>query len=467
MSIQPGGIKIENIHLLGAEGFVFLDLKEIMVEFNIYEALDKPYMKMELLLSDALSLVTTIPIVGSELIKVKFFVPVEGMEDRPFERIFRVMAIEKINIDRKVRNATYILKCYDPEYFTNASTQFSEAFDDNAHKIVETIWTKYLKGDAAKLKTTDCNKVPIVIPYSNPFTAIKIVSELSESSEFPDYSSHVFFASKAGFNYTSIPALCDKTKKPEDYVIEKYTLKEKSVFKTSNEVKATENSKSKKPDEWRKISNFDIVNRMDIDSMIQDGSIGNTTWYINPNVKLYGKTEFSYIKQFDKIPKISTSQGHQIISNEKKEMEFSATNYFLVTKYGENIDTNAYDKRYKFLGAGLAAKRLMNSITVNITLPGDNTLVVGDLIDLQFPEFGATDDILGKTDRFISGNYLITAVRHLYNTVSGYATILRCNKNAFEENISDTINKNADGKKGTQATPTVEDNKPEVTSADI
>lgn len=471
MSVQPGGIKIENIHLLGAEGHVFVDLTEITVEINTYEALDKPYMKCEILVTDALALITQIPIVGNEFVKVKFFVPADGMEDNPFERVFRVMRIEKLSVDKMVRNASYILVCYDSEYFFNGSTQFSEGFNDQAHKIIEAIWTKYLKGDAAKLKTTECNKIPVVIPYTNPYNAIEIVSRLAESAETPEISSHVFFASKAGATFTSISALCDKTKKPADYVIDRYTLKEKNVSLTkSPEVDKNAGKTQKKPPEWLKMNSFEIINRMDIDSMIKDSSIGNNTWYINPNVKLYGKTEYMYTRDFEKIPKIAESNGHPVINNEKKELEFTAGNYYVVTHEGENMSTDAYDKRHKFLGAGIGTKRILNSVIVNITIPGDNTRVVGDLVNLQFPEFGATNDIIGETDKFISGNYVVTAVRHLYNTQTGYATVLRCNKNAFEQNISDVVTKNADGQKARTETPKVEENtakSPEVRSANI
>jgi len=407
MSVQPGGIKIQQLQLLGSEGFKFLDINEIVLEVNIYESMDLPYMKCELLVTDALALITRIPIVGSEMIKIKFCVPIEGMEETPFERVFRVMRIEKLSVDKMVRKASYILTCFDPEYFIDASTQFSEAFEDQAHKIVEKIWTKYLKGDAAKLKTTECNKVPVVIPYTSPYKAISLVSQLAENAETPEISSHVFFASRNGFQFTSIGAMCDRTKKPSDYTIDRYTLKEKNVSasQTDKAKEVSSKSKQKKPTEWLKVNNFEIVNRMDVDAMIKDSSIGNTTWYINPNVKLYGKTEYSYTKDFDKIPKIAAGTGYPVINNEKKEFEFSSGNYFLVTHHGENISSDAYDKRYKFLGAGIGAKRLLNSVIVNVTIPGDNTRAVDDLIELQFPELGATDDIIGETDKYISGNY--------------------------------------------------------------
>lgn len=472
MSVQPGGIKIENLQLLGSNGFKFIDLTEIVVEFNTYESLDQPFMKCEILLTDALALITQIPIVGNELIKIKFFVPVEGMESDPFERVFRVMKIEKLSVDKMVRTASYILTCYDTEYFFNHSTTFSEGFDDQAHKIVEKIWTKYLRGDSAKLKTTDCNKIPIVIPYTSPYNAIKLVSQLAESAETPDISSHVFFASKAGATFTSIGALCDKTKKPSDYNIDRYTLKEKNVSQTTAEKKVQDKQGApKKPNEWLKMNSFEIVNRMDIDAMAKDYSIGSTTWYINPNVKLYGKTDYMYTRDFEKFPKIAENNGYPVINNEKKEFEFTAGNFFIVTQEGQNMNTDAYDKRHKFLSFGTAAKRLLNSVMVNVTIPGDNTRIVGDLINLHFPEFGATDDILGETDKYISGNYVITAVRHLYNIETGFVTVLRCNKNAFEYSISDTIAKNADGQKASLNSPTTNENTAtpptEVRSADI
>jgi hypothetical protein len=72
---------------------------------------------------------------------------------------------------------------------------------------------------------------------------------------------------------------------------------------------------------------------------------------------------------------------------------------------------------------------------VNVTIPGDSDKRAGDRINLQFPSYGATDDVKDLPNKFVSGRYLVTATRHAY-TASGYKTAMMCVKNAFEEEIS-------------------------------
>lgn len=53
----------------------------------------------------------------------------------------------------------------------------------------------------------------------------------------------------------------------------------------------------------------------------------------------------------------------------------------------------------------------------------------------MIPEFSSLEDDKKKLNRFISGDYFITSVRHIYNHNSGYRTVMECAKTCYENPI--------------------------------
>ena len=215
------------------------------------------------------------------------------------------------------------------------------------------------------------------------------------------------------------------------------------------------------------INDHEFVNKIDIVKSIASGMVDNTVYYINPTVRTFEKIEFNYVKEFEKMQSLfmesNKGKGFPVVetkSGEFKNLKGQSKEFLVLTnKDNQTVNDDVMDKRFKHLGFSTASKAMLNSVIVNITVPGDNTRKVGDLIELNFPEYGGTDDILGEVDAFISGKYLVTAVRHLYNTTTGYSCVLRCMKNCFEHDINEV---SADHR--SQRTPKSTKNTPSTTT---
>ena len=79
---------------------------------------------------------------------------------------------------------------------------------------------------------------------------------------------------------------------------------------------------------------------------------------------------------------------------------------------------------------------LVNAIRLKISVPGDTTLRVGTTIMFSLNSLNPTQKEL---DKFYSGKYLITAVRHLINT-SEYRTILEISKESVSADYANPDN---------------------------
>jgi hypothetical protein len=475
-AVQVGGILIDEIELVSSFGKK-IDINNIVVEFSIYEASDQPFMTMDLLTTDALALTTRIPIVGSEKINISFRTPVKGMEEKPFQRVFRVLAIENLDIKNKARKADYIIKCYDEEYFYDITQSVQKSYSDQpVTDMVKDICKNYLLMSEKKIKdkvfASDTEGKPtLVIPNMRPSEAIySLLCRYAKSKKYPDVSNYTFFSSQDGFHFTSYEDMIDITNKPSGYFIDKYTLREKNLNANANQaineaernrifgVQNTANPeppsesarlpKSKKPDEFLRINDFEFVNKINLRDALMSGMIDNTVYYINPTVRSFEKKTFNYVNDFEKMKALymQTNKGKgfhvtETKTGDLKNLSGQSKNFLVLTnKENQSVNEDVTDKRYEYLGFTTASIAMLNSVVLNIYVPGDNTRKVGDLIEVVIPEYGGTDDIIGEIDAFVSGMYLVTAVRHVHNIESGYYLSMRIMKNCFEKSIEDVAN---------------------------
>ncbi len=484
-SIQVNGIEITRIDLVASENSKKVDINDIVVEFNIYESTEQEFMSMDLYVTDALALTTRLPIIGSEIVDIEFKVPVSGMKEKPFQKKFRVLSIDKLEVSMKARQAEYIIRCYDPEFFSDLTESVQKSYSEKlVTEMVKDVAKTFLKIDVdKKLKMSDTEGKPtLTVPNLSPSQTIKsLFCRYARSKQYQDVSNYTFYSSQDTFHFTSYEDLIDIKNRPADYIVDKYTLREKNLNPQANQTiseaekaKTTGNlnkpntepeppsesarrSKSKKPEDFLRINDFSFGNKVDMRSAIQNGMLDSTTWYINPTMRTYEKLQFNYVKDFEKMKALfmqsNKGKGFSVFetkSGELKNLKGQSKEFFVMTNKGnQTISPDVEDNRYKHLGFQNASKMMLNSIIIDVTIPGDNTRKAGDLIELAFPEYGATDDIIGEEDAFISGMYLVTAVRHIHNIKHGYSCILHCMKNCFERSIDDLKSQNT-----SQTTPT-------------
>jgi hypothetical protein len=75
------------------------------------------------------------------------------------------------------------------------------------------------------------------------------------------------------------------------------------------------------------------------------------------------------------------------------------------------------------------SKHIFNTV-VEVVLPGDSELDVGDVVLLQIPAAAISNDQDGESDKYLSGSYLITKLRHKMLGINGdnFTTTLECVK---------------------------------------
>jgi len=106
------------------------------------------------------------------------------------------------------------------------------------------------------------------------------------------------------------------------------------------------------------------------------------------------------------------------------------------------------------LGKRISQQRQIESVRIQIEVPGDSAREVGDLIYFSYPSDEADTKLSGhfKEHKYLSGRYLITALRHKI-TLDEYTMLIEASKDSylsepstgFEANIPQTQNPDGTG----------------------
>lgn len=418
-----------------------VDLKSVTLEFNVFESLHSPFLSADLTIVDSLSLTSIFPIVGQEFVEIEFKTPSKSVLKNVAVK-FRVASIENYQ-KSKNRTAMYLIHLVSEEYFTNIQTRIMRSFRQKTiSDMVGSIATDFLKTQKQVNKSPTDGERTIVIPNMKPVRALKWLCDEAKSTTYKS-SNFIWYEGIEGFNFVTIDELISKRRAAIDsyYVIPKDWQKEgESPRSQSSGPSGGASRQSSKPFEMTKVNSFTFESLFNNDRVLARGGWENTASFIDPVfTTYYNNRTYDYLSDFNDLKQITSGSPGHLISTERNHLirdKQSVENYFMTNTAGSGVDRDQKPDFYPLMVGSLG---LLEDIVVNVSIPGDTDRRAGDIIKINFPEYGGTDDILGELNRYISGNYLVSAVRHIYND-SGYQCVMQCVKNTYERDVSSNFN---------------------------
>ena len=141
-----GDVLTEEIFLTLGNGEQ-IDIKNFAVEFNLYEDVFAPCMTGAVLISDSANLIATLPILGNELITVKYRTPTLPDDyTHTISKTFQLYSIENrtLNNDRE----TYYNLCFiSREGFRDKFNALVRGYKGPTHEIASKIYQDYIECD--------------------------------------------------------------------------------------------------------------------------------------------------------------------------------------------------------------------------------------------------------------------------------------------------------------------------------
>ena len=369
------------------------NITDLVVTISIYESIFKLSLMSEIIISDTIGLIDTIPIIGQEIVNIEYS---NGDEDYEFE--FYVTDISEFN-DISDGMASYKLYLSGKKEMMNAINTFSKSYSGSASDIINKIYVDYLDSSVDNT-TASGNSMNIVIPFMKPFAALKMILQNSISNEKTP-----LFLYEDSKNETNLVSLASFQTKDS-----KMTLDYSPDIDTTGE---TLRNVSRK---LNKVFNQSFKKGYDNYNNIVNGAYASFVNSIDLATKNYERFDFSYENHSPYLEKDLNDSAESWTFNNSLVKNLYNSNKINVNmnslSYTNSFNINGIDP-FKKAGIQSYYNRMDNLIStahVN-SFPG---IKAGDKVTINFkrpvPNLGYNQDSL--LEQNLSGNYIISALRH-------------------------------------------------------
>ena len=444
---KPGKVEVKECLLYNHKNKV-LNITHIFVEFNIFYDLYGKGVKCELVINEAAGLVEFMPLVGDETLVISFKTPTEK---NAITHVFRVYSVtDKQKTEQRAES--YVIHGISQELINNQRNSVNKSYVDlRGDQIIKSIYNDFLKPtqeDFGIIRKRNTLSIPetegnlsVVFPGSTPFEAIDYVIQetVAKSDSLSLSSNFQFYESTDGWYLKTLDSLLTQEAVDDFYL--------------------TEAAKEQTPDDvikpHQKISNLNQVKQFDSLQALTQGLYTHTIEIIDPLLKTYTEDTFLYDtdqKNIAHIEGFKKDSSFLLTDNSifKKESN-SATSYRIVSHVGDDYrnrvalfsDAISTDpqirnprKLHTFMKYDIASRLQLNNIILEVAIPGNTSLKIGDIVNLHIPQTTQKKDFEKKLNLLYNKRFLITSIRHTYNkTDNHFFTVLECVKDTYGRKV--------------------------------
>lgn len=439
----PGDIEVKHCLLVAQDGTI-VDISKLALEISVFQSLTEHYLQCEVLMSDATALFNSFEgdrqngvqggFNGGEVLVLTYKT---RSKDLPFKtHFFGVYEIaERQRLDDKIE--TYVMNCVSAEAYRTATRKVSRAFGGTGGNLisnmVKTLVDEFVYDQEIKdlhrnyqqvLNVRIAKEVNIdptngsqryVIPNMTVDDTIKFFAKEADNNNHIPY--FMFYENSKGFNFKDLNNLVQQEPK------------ERYVYVSTN-VKDDNNDSETKIEDYQKIISYTVLRNTNI---LGNGKAGLfRSKVINLDILKKNKSEynFRYEKEFSNF---NTMQKWKIPGDTPD----NGVIYMMQTRIGHDVccpvfePENHLPKRInQFIPRRQSYIRHVFNQLMEVSVVGNSELDVGDVINLELPNPTTLGKADKKQDKYLSGNWLITKIRHKFAGDSGseFTTILECVK---------------------------------------
>ena len=395
-------------------------MKLMLTELSYNEDLFNNTASGYLMIVDSSGFIESLNMMGNEYIRMTF--GKTGDSINQIDKLFRVYKVDKRQPEGNLNTESYSLYFCSEEILLSEQYKVSKSYrgkaiSDNISDILNT----YLKVPATKIGTIEptYGVYDFIIPNIKPLDAINFLATYARPQADKSGADMVFYEDKNGFNFRSLQSLITQP------VYVNYSYEPKNITKDMNKKVYT-------------VLTYEFMDSFDTLHAVNAGIFGNRLISVDPLLRRYKTTDFNYASYASQN---STLNNNPIINNYKNRfsdtmvdtseavLKLAYTNHDQwesppIKNNPTSVDRDLYAET--FIPYRSAQLNLLNYTRVKISVPGDPGLTVGCVVNFAL----LSKDPKNKApDQFYSGNYLVTAARHLINTKE-YKTILELAKDS-------------------------------------
>ena len=438
-----------------------------------FENIMSPTISMNMKISSAVNFVSDLPIRGGEMIameietlsgRLKFGTIEKDQGIVPGSGELYVYKLE--NLDQPSMAQSFTLKITSPEFFTNETSRCMKKYKPaTIDSHVRDILTNTMQIDPDKIDKIDkaTNSYSFIGNTKKPFHTISWlcpkaisgskqgVSGEGQQAKAVGTAGYLFFENQRGFNFRSIENLVSRTRKGNESADAKIKGDEihgpyvhQGKGSVGNLYKTEENFK---------INYFHVNRGTDIRKALTVGQYANKTVFFDSLSHVISVYDYKLLGDDGLENQLGSDDEKEASSNELKML--NSRLFVRVSDHGtlgigtDGFQTSGIDQAYQAKSA--SRYNQLFSQSVDIQIPLNTRIKVGDLINCIFPEMdqGRSSDL----DQSASGNYLVTRLNHHIQPNASFSSLNLVRDSYGYAKITPTNNQT------TQIEPTYESNR--------
>lgn len=412
-----------------------VDLKPFMLELSYYEDIYNCSVSGTLVLSEAYGAIRKNALTGGELLTISF---VNATGGEPIQKVFNVFSISDRDFDIGNNYETYILNFCTEDLMISEKYRMSKSYTNKyIHDIAKDILDNKLKtGTSLDIENT-YGSYDIIITNKKFFHAVNFLAMYALPQSDSSKADMLFFENNEGYKFKSLQTLYKQNS------VYEYSYNPKNVNPSSIGLSRFESQR-------KNILVLEVLKNFDTLEGVSKGSFMNRTIVVDPLSRKRDYKDFSYENYKSSLNNNKVLEGNasQYIDRFGKRlwdsppenfnpgaMKLMVTNNSIARNNEQYIKgkDNAVTKDFfveKYLPTRLAQLSLSNYTKIKIVVPGNSDILAGTTLDINILSSDYSNiDESRKNDQYLSGKYLVTAVRHIINP-SRYTTVVELAKDS-------------------------------------
>ena len=425
-------IKIERIDI--ESSFGKYDLVPHLEELNIYEDIFSNHLTGHITLQDAFNIPYKLPIVGEETIDCA--IKLEGGDD-DFMIDPPLLHVHEIS-DRFLKTnqaQRFSLDLVSEQYMSNKHARVSKSYSSGvwtADEIVGDIWSNYLDDGHGDLFVENTKPIDCIIPNWRPHDAFNWLCGRAQPEDDNHATNYLYYETMDGTHFKSLNSIIDQVPIlifAKEHRVDDPTKVEGlsgGLIKVDDLVYMNQFKKVKNINEGlysSKLITHDIVRK----KILQHNYDGFVEWFglnhLGPFPPLSNSdTELQTGNTFRTSYAPDESSG---VTEGRRLSDYTDSRVEFYPKHNQMYSVNPQQKHdnkveeWRLRRAGNIA--MFDGITMQVQCAGLSFIRVGLLVTLNVASPETTSH--GKNDiafdKYLTGTYMITAIRHIFSNVLG------------------------------------------------
>ena len=421
------GFEIQQCLLYSNSGGDPIDLigTNALQELSIIESVYDNKMYGELAILDTLNLVETVPLVGNE--RVEIIYKTSGDMFAPIT--IRGMVTSILGKSRGSGQSLEVskLQFVSEVNFLNRFVLIDYSLNGTITKMASTIFEQHFKENKDRFFTnTDTTEIHrFIIPGWTPLFTIEWLAARAFTDE--DESLFVFYEDVDGHHFRNV---LDELEKQPRYV---YRVEPKNFFNLGDSFGFL-----------TRVLSYSVLSHFDRLDEFHKGMYGETIQVHDITTKKMSVGQFNYMDNFNQSSRKTLNPYPLFPVNRTADLYTkvgaNALRNLIPTQTQKTNQIKDNDQYQRYYLSRKSLNRQMVTNQVSLTVPGNSSLRLLDVVGFEIPKIGyKQEDQADYLDTHLSGNYIITSLRHTLNMKEGYMTYVDMSKESLIQAIPSEI----------------------------